>query len=162
MVIPNNFSFIWNNMIAGSAHPGHGRGLASALSSLRKQGIKAILSLTEEPLEFPTLREFEMNYLHIPVDDFTAPSPEQIDEAIDFMLEQAQKPNGVMVHCHAGIGRTGTILACFMVRQDMDANEAIQFVRRTRPGSLEVYSQEFSVYQYADRISGSHNKESRE
>jgi len=160
MAIPLNFSLIWNNRVAGSAHPGQGSNLVSSLSSLRIHGIQAILSLTEEPLEFSTLREFEMNYLHVPIDDFTAPTPDQVEESIHFMMDQIEQQNGVMVHCHAGIGRTGTILACFMVRQDMDANQAIQYVRRLRPGSLEVYSQEYAVHQYADKVSGSKNNES--
>jgi atypical dual specificity phosphatase len=160
MNLPQNFSFIWDNLVAGSAHPGQASGLVSSLSSLREHGILAILSLTEEPLEFSALREFEMNYLHVPVDDFTAPTPEQIEESMDFMQEQIEQKNGVMVHCHAGIGRTGTILACFMVKQNMDANQAIQFVRRLRPGSLEVYSQEYAVHQYAENVAGSKNKES--
>ena len=60
--------------------------------------------------------------------------------------------HGVLVHCFAGLGRTGTILACFLVAQGMDAAEAIAHVRTRRPGSVEVYSQEFLVYQYARMI----------
>lgn len=151
MSLPPNFSFIWKKHLAGSAYPGRGGELMENLQGLRGAGIEAILSLTEDPLDFAPIRESNFAYAHIPIDDFTAPSPTQIDEAVDFIQQQVDEGHGVLVHCQAGIGRTGTLLACYLVSQGINAKEAIQTVRDRRPMSLEVYSQEYAVYQYEQR-----------
>lgn len=154
MALPSNFSFIWEHLLAGSGHPGQGGRLASALTTLRDNEITAILSLSEEPLEKALLQEFEFQYLHLPIDDFTAPTPAQIDAAMRFLGEQVDAGHGALVHCRAGIGRTGTILACFLVSRGWQPAEAIAALRRMRPGSLEVLQQEEAVFEYARRRQG--------
>lgn len=54
----------------------------------------------------------------------------------------------VAVHCMAGLGRTGTILACFLAAREMPANNAIIIIREWRPGSIETFEQEAVVYKY--------------
>jgi protein tyrosine/serine phosphatase len=54
----------------------------------------------------------------------------------------------VAVHCGAGLGRTGTILACYLVSQGSTAKEATQQVRTKRPGSIETLAQEAVVEAY--------------
>lgn len=154
MALPSNFSYIWENLVAGAGHPGRGGQLASTLTSLREHGITSVLSLTEEPLDFALIREFDFDYLHLPIEDFTAPTLAQVEEAMEFLNRQVNEGHGAVVHCRAGMGRTGTLLACFLVSRGMAAPEAITLVRRKRPGSLEVYPQEFVVYQYAKRLHG--------
>jgi atypical dual specificity phosphatase len=150
--LPDNFSFVWENRIAGSAHPGGGRDLVNHLAALREVGVGAILSLTEDALDLAPLREFEMEYLHLPIRDFTAPNPAQVDEAMDFLHRQVEQGHGALVHCLAGVGRTGAILACYLVSEGMAPKEAIDRIRRLRPHSLEVYSQEYCVFQLALRL----------
>lgn len=154
MALPSNFSFIWENLVAGSGHPGSGERLVNALTTLRENAITSILSLSEEPLERALLQEFEFDYLHLPIEDFTAPTPEQVAAAMAFLEAQVEHKHGALVHCRAGMGRTGTILACFLVAKGWNPDEAIATVRRKRPGSLEVYAQEKIVYDYARRLRG--------
>jgi atypical dual specificity phosphatase len=54
----------------------------------------------------------------------------------------------VVVHCLAGLGRTGSILACYLVSMEMPANNAISSIREWRPGSIETLEQEAVVYEY--------------
>ena len=152
MALPPNFSFIWEDRVAGSGYPGSGGSLAAALTALRDWGITSVLSLTEQSLDHAILREFEFDYLSLPVEDFTAPASQQVDQAMNFINKHVKDGHGVLVHCRAGMGRTGTILACFLVSRGWEPSEAIADVRRKRPGSLEVYPQEFVVYQYAKRL----------
>ncbi|CAH8514839.1 unnamed protein product [Heterobilharzia americana] len=55
----------------------------------------------------------------------------------------------VVVHCHAGLGRTGVIIACYLVFNNrISAAEAIRYVRFRRPGSIQTQSQVESIYQF--------------
>ncbi|XP_077575226.1 protein tyrosine phosphatase domain-containing protein 1 [Stigmatopora nigra] len=48
----------------------------------------------------------------------------------------------IAVHCHAGLGRTGVLLACFLAYATrMTANQAILYIRAKRPGSVQTRSQ---------------------
>ena len=154
MPLPLNFSFVWKTRVAGSGHPGRGGERVATLASLRDAGVDSILTLTEEPLDFAPIREFGFEYLHLPIEDFTAPAQDQIDAAVKFLGEQMAAGRGALVHCRAGIGRTGTMLACFLVAQGMEPGRAIAEMRRLRPGSCEVFAQEYAVFQYARRRQG--------
>ncbi len=57
----------------------------------------------------------------------------------------------VLVHCGGGYGRTGTMLACFLVSQGWGPEEAIAEVRASRPGSVVARAQQSCVFKYAAR-----------
>lgn len=152
MISLSNFSYIIDEKIAGSAHPGAGAQLAERLAQLRDLGFRAILTVCEYPLEDSMLREFEFEGLHLDVEDFSAPTMEQIERAVDFLKRYSEGESRVLVHCFGGYGRTGTILACYLVSEGMSAEDAIQEVRRLRPGSIEDPSQENAILEYERRV----------
>lgn len=154
MVALANFSYFVQDRVAASAHPGRGENLAESLAELHKLGFTGILSVCERPLEDSMLKEFEIEGLHLEVPDFSAPTPDQIDRAVDFLARHDEPGSRVLVHCFAGYGRTGTILACYLVSQGKAAGEAIREVRRLRPGSIEDASQERAIHDYDRRLRG--------
>lgn len=115
------------------------------LEELWKKGVRSIISLTEEPLPEELRKGF--NYYHIPIEDFSVPREEQIWEFFEAM-EESLKRGGVVVHCFGGIGRTGTMLALYLVRTGWKAGDAIDYLRRIRSGSVFTPAQEMLVYDF--------------
>lgn len=74
------------------------------------------------------------------------------------VMTHAGHENGmkIAVHCHAGLGRTGLAIACYLVSaKGFDPKEAVQEVRRGRPGALQTKEQVGFVtifYQYLQFI----------
>ena len=74
--------------------------------------------------------------------------------AISGIAKANERGMGVAVHCGAGLGRTGTVLACWFVHRGQTAQHAIAEVRRLRPGSIETEEQAQAVLQYSRRKRG--------
>jgi atypical dual specificity phosphatase len=87
-----------------------------------------------------------------PVADFTAPTLNQIDRMIRFIERSVAGGKPVAVSCHAGIGRTGTILACYLVKKGRFAEEAMQEVAIKRRAGIETEDQKQAVRDYARRM----------
>ncbi|MCB2153649.1 dual specificity protein phosphatase family protein [bacterium] len=150
-----NFSYIIDGKLAGSAYPGMWSTLEDELAALRRKGFAAVVTLTEDPLPPEALEEQGMEGYHLPIADFTPPTLEQIRDFTSFVQTQLSRDSGaVLVHCRAGIGRTGTMLATYLVTTGMSADEAIQAIRRLRPGSIETFQQEQSIRQWDKEIHG--------
>lgn len=140
---PTNFSWLLKDMLAGSGMPTS----YEEINWITKQGVRSIVTMTEEGLPDSWIQGLE--YLHVPTEDLSAPDIEKIDAAVNFIEEKIKNKEPVMVHCAAGIGRTGTILACYLIKyQKMSAKEAIEKVREERPGSIQSESQEIAVSTY--------------
>jgi len=124
------------------------------LSALHRAGIRAIVSLTKRAPD--ALRgASEFRWLHLPVADMTAPKTEQVREFVSFVEIALANGLPVGVHCLAGLGRTGTLIACYLVSHGETPEEAIQRVRAARPGSVQIDEQERFVYRWAMVESGS-------
>lgn len=148
-----NFTFVLPHRLAGMARPGDIDPLQSDLEFLYREGIRAVTSLTIEPLDTEVVASVGMAYLHLPVQDFTAPTIEQVDRFIEFaetMINVEDRP--VSVHCGAGCGRTGTMLACYLVKEGLTAPAALASVRDLRPGSVETPGQEAIIFQYQEHL----------
>lgn len=147
--MPGNFSYIIPGKLAGCAKPGGWGDPRSDLSGLSRQGIGAIVSLTEEALDTAALRDFGFRSLHLPIPDFQSPTQAQIREFVAFVDACLEEDVAVAVHCGAGIGRTGTMLACYLVSQGEAADAAIRKIRMARPGSIETPDQMKSIANYS-------------
>ena len=123
------------------------------LDALRALGIRAVVSLTERAPQ--TAREAQdLRWLHLPVVDMTPPSVQQAREFVAFVEAALADDLPVAVHCLAGLGRTGTLIACYLVSQGRPPEEAIAEVRAARPGSVQTEEQEQFVRRWAMMESG--------
>ncbi|MDE1812459.1 MAG: dual specificity protein phosphatase family protein [Thaumarchaeota archaeon] len=140
---PTNFSWLISDKLAGSGMPTS----VSEIDWILKQGVKSIVTMTESSL--PDSWTKNVKYLHVPTEDYSAPDIEQIDVTVEFIQKRIENNEPVMVHCAAGMGRAGTILACYIVKyHKMSAKDAIQKVRKERPGSIQSESQEIAIGLY--------------
>ncbi len=133
----NTCGFYWleHGRLAGSAYPG------SCLEWLYlTQGIRAIISL--EPLKPPDLdraKRLGFQVLTVEISDFTAGSPEQRNRVIQAIDDFYAKNLATLIHCQGGLGRTGMILAIYLVqRHGIEPHTAIAQIRALRAGSIEA------------------------
>ena len=140
---PTNFSWLVPGEVAGSGFPT----TTEEFEWLLKQGIKGVVTMTENSLPLQWTRQ--ISYLHVPTPDMTAPEPEAIDGAVDFIHANAEAGKPIAVHCAAGLGRAGTILACYLIKYGgYGAQQAIDEVRQKRPGSIQSAVQETAIQMY--------------
>jgi atypical dual specificity phosphatase len=140
---PTNFSWLLSDKLAGSGMPT----TLEEINWIKSQGVKSIVTMTEYGL--PQSWVDGIQYLHVPTEDLTAPDIDKIDSTVDFIAQRIENREPVMVHCAAGIGRTGTILASYLIKyHNMSAKAAIELVRSERPGSIQSTSQEIAVSSY--------------
>lgn len=153
-----NFGYVLDNELAGLAHPDSFGDTAGALTELREQGIGALVSLDEYGISPAIAAEHELQYLHIPIPDFHAPQPQQAAEFVEFVGKCRDEGCSVAVHCRGGYGRTGTLIAAYLISKGMPAREAIELVRRRRPGSIETAGQEQFLAQFENELQKTRDK----
>jgi atypical dual specificity phosphatase len=145
---PSSFTWIDKPLLGAMAQPES----AEELAWLRHQGIEVLLSLTEDPPRRDWINESGLLLFHVPVVDMEAPTPEQVERSLSAIARANARQMGVTVHCTAGLGRTGVILACYFVTQGLSPSNAMARVRRLRPGSIETDEQADAVVEFARRI----------
>jgi atypical dual specificity phosphatase len=129
-----------------------GLAIARNVPHLLDHGIRAVLSLTERN-PWPDGPPDGLEQRHVAIPDFTAPSPATLDRALGFLAEMQAEGRPTLVHCMAGYGRTGTVVACWLVAvEGLTADEAIAEIRDLRPYSVETAEQEACVAEFARRI----------
>ena len=140
---PDKFSWLIEDKLAGSGIPTS----IDEVQWVTKQGVKSIVTVREEPLDDEWVKD--VKYLHVMSNDMGVPEFNDLLAAVDFIHSRLTHDEPVLVHCLAGLGRTGTILASYLVKyQNMSADEAIQKVREERPGSIQSFPQEEIIFQF--------------
>lgn len=152
--ISMNFSWLVDGALAGCRGP---RSLKD-LDFLISKGIRVLIRLAYEQETGLTREQVIQRGLedyYEPVKDFSAPSQKQIDHTIKFIRKAIDQKRSVAVSCGAGYGRTGTILACYLVSIGYSFDHAIDFLILRRPVSNEIKripEQKTAVGEFARRI----------
>jgi protein-tyrosine phosphatase len=124
------------------------------ISAYNNQEISAIIMLaSDEESQRITGHDLRAIYesngfeiLYLPIPDFGTPDLAELKEAVEKALSYSQSGKGIVIHCHAGLGRTGLFAAC-LAKQGLalSSEEAINWVREFIPGAVEVPKQEMII-----------------
>jgi len=120
------------------------------VSILQSQKLKSRIDLRGDDNDNQWFQpEWSNNIRHfnIDVEDYRTPTYDQVEEFIHIMDNPENRP--LYVHCRAGIGRTGTMVACWRISKGMSAEEAIKRESlNTYEGSLvqQDFIREFEKY----------------
>ncbi|EKQ67866.1 putative-tyrosine phosphatase [Leptolyngbyaceae cyanobacterium JSC-12] len=98
-------------------------------------GIKAIVSVMDDPSNLDLYKQAEIPYRWLPTKGGTAPSPEQVQELQSFVDKQNQLGNAVAVHCTSGNRRTGTMLAAYLIQSGMLYDDAMHVIQTANPNA---------------------------
>jgi atypical dual specificity phosphatase len=143
---------------AGAGRPPHAlspdrsRSVGRALAALSESGVRLLVNLHERPHDPARLRRHGLREVHLAVRDFAAPSPGQIERGLDAVLETLAAGEAAAIHCGGGLGRTGTVLACYLASSEgLGAEEAVRRIRAVRPGSVETPAQLVAIHTWAEQ-----------
>lgn len=103
------------------------------LASLKEKGLKMVVNLREESQASEDhCKIVGLDYLYLSVVDWDLPSINQVMEFLDLFKEGSDKPP-VLVHCLAGVGRTGIMVSCYRIARKMSAQQAIALSDQETP-----------------------------
>lgn len=121
------------------------------LPALHSAGVRAVVSLLNIPSDASVYESAGFSFLCLPVPDGGAPTFEQAEEFVRFVEAQRTARRPVAVHCEAGLGRTGTMLAAYLVWRGEGPARAIERVRAVERVAVETSRQIHFLEQYAER-----------
>ena len=142
---------------AGALEPAEASRRVRALAAA---GITLVVDLThadDRLAPYESLLPAGVRRLNVPVPDLSAPSWVQLERVLDAIDAELAGGGCVYVHCWGGCGRTGAVVASWLVRQGLDADAALaRFGQLSRPvcgrRCPEMPSQLELVREYALRV----------
>ena len=133
--IPNSYWVHSGTLLAGE-YPGSRDDESSTdrLTNFIKSGIDTFIDLTQDG-ELPSysvlLQEhargnnIDVTYTRLPIVDFGLPSFKQMTMILDKVDRSLESGKKVYVHCWGGVGRTGTVIGCYLVRHGAKPLDAL-------------------------------------
>ena len=145
------FNWIVDEALAGSGRPGLLSPFLEDIEFMRQQGISTVVTLTEGRVD--QLDGFEgLESIHFPIPDMGFPTPRACAD-LCALVTDLMGDSRVLLHCRAGLGRTGTIAACCLVQLGLSPRGALGRVRSINPRYVQTQSQEQFIRHFAAHIS---------
>ncbi len=104
------------------------------LQQLLAAGVRVFLDLTEagEALPYAHALGEGVRHVRMPIIDFDVPPPEKMRAILDVIDAARADALPVYVHCFAGLGRTGAVVGCYLVRHGRSGVGALREIERLR------------------------------
>lgn len=129
---PRGFTWIEYGRLAGTPYPGLIASAEQDLQALRDAGVTHLISLTERPFPAPLAAPFGITCSALPMIDMGVPSLAEAMQLCHHMDALLAAGHVIAVHCRAGLGRTGTVLAMQLIWQDEGAHPAADMIAKVR------------------------------
>ncbi|HJL33972.1 MAG TPA: ATP-binding cassette domain-containing protein, partial [Polyangiaceae bacterium LLY-WYZ-15_(1-7)] len=150
---PRDFYWALPGTLGGCPRPGIVRDLDHDLEALQRLGVGVVVTLEEERTVDPeALARFGMRGHHLPIVDMRTPSFEAMEALCRRFVTWRSAGEVVAVHCLAGLGRTGTVLAAALIWEGASVVEAVDRIRSFRPRSIQSDEQSAFLIQFAERL----------
>ena len=75
---------------------------------------------------------FEARHIRHPIPDLGLPAREQMASILTTIREETEAGRPVYVHCWGGVGRTGTVVGCWLAEQGLTGTEALERIAEIR------------------------------
>lgn len=121
------------------------------LPELHRAGIRAVVSLLNLPSDARIFAAAGFRFACFPLANNAAPSTEQAVKCGKFIDACRAERLPIAVHCEAGLGRTGTMLAAYLILQGSSFEKAIRQVRARQPAAIESKAQLQFLHELAGR-----------
>ena len=149
---PNGFSWLVPGRLAGTPWPGVVHGMDADLKALNRCGVTMLITLTEKDFPQDALARNGLKNFHLPVYDHEPPTVAQMQMLLARMSVALRRGEVLAVHCLAGLGRTGTVLAAWLVREGLTAEEALRRVRLIDAQYVQSEAQEALLYEFENAL----------
>ena len=132
---PPGFVWVLNKQLAGCRRPGLLGDEEQEVRALAALGIRTLIGLEEEKTVSTSLAsKYGIRYLHFPIPDMDAPLIDEMELIMGHISSAVLAGEAVAIHCRAGLGRTGTVLAAALIEiEGIDAITAVERIRLREP-----------------------------
>jgi atypical dual specificity phosphatase len=151
-LLPTHFHWVIPDQLAGMGRPGLNREVDDDLTALSAADIRVLVSLTEMAFPSDLLQAFGIEGRHFPIADMGIPQVAPAARLCKFIETRIKGGDRVAIHCHAGLGRTGLLLAAYLVWQRAEPEEAIARVRAINPRFIQTVEQERFLSRFKDDV----------
>jgi protein-tyrosine phosphatase len=151
----------WQGKLCIGPRPRGDDWLDDDIARLRSKGIDAILSLltAEEGRNLGLLNEGSVakthgiTFISCPIPDMHVPSSsERVSNVVAAINAELSEGRNVFIHCRQGIGRTGLIAACLLLKSGWTPQKAMEHVSAARGLPVpETEEQRRWIHDYASR-----------
>ena len=164
--VPCRESYLLMGAVYAGEYPGAKEENASKLkvAQLYRFGVRYFVDLTEEGelCPYESLLPSDATHYRFPIKDVSVPTDVEAVHRLLHKIDEWEKTGGyVYIHCWGGVGRTGTIAACYLLHKMAlpDAAQALKMMQArfaTMPKSKhkvspETQAQVAFVHQFAER-----------
>jgi atypical dual specificity phosphatase len=160
---PTGFVWLFPGELAGTPWPGIVSDVAHDLRALQNVGVTRLVNLTHEAFDAALAASHGIQVAQWPIADGHAPSATQAALLCTQLEQWIGAGEVIALHCRAGLGRTGTLLAAFWLWRgngSRSAVESVEVVRRLNQNMIQTTAQVEFLHTFAQRLSSQPSKPS--